>query len=181
MKENKNMASPTKRLGGMRFALWVLCIAALTSCQAGPSKPALASDKRQISELIEKYAESLGRPDMTLAAGEVWLQSPDVSFIHPRGHERGWEEIKRNFYENTMEAFFSERKLNVSDVSMQVFGEAAVAEFYWHFQAKLRKDSSKLETKGRETQVYRRISPNEWRLVHVHYSGMRVTGEGEGF
>jgi len=32
------------------------------------------------------------------------LNSPDVSFINPAGHEHGWEEIKRNFYEKTMEA-----------------------------------------------------------------------------
>lgn len=175
------MASQRKRLGGMHCALWVLCIAAFTSCHGQRPEPDLASDKRQISALIEKYSESVGKPDMTLAAREVWLPSPDVSFIHPRGHERGWEEIKRNFYTNTMEAFFSDRKLNVSDVSIHVYGDSAVAEFYWHFEAKPKKEGSKVETKGRETQVYHRTAPNEWRLVHVHYSGMPVTGEGEGF
>jgi ketosteroid isomerase-like protein len=159
----------------------VFCVAALASCRTQRPEPDLASDKRQISAQIEKYAASLGKPEMTLAAGEVWLQSSDVSFIHPRGHERGWEEIQRNFYENTMEAFFSGRKLQVSDVSVKIFGDAAVAEFYWHFVAKLKKDGSQVETRGRETQVYARTAPKQWRLVHVHYSGMPVTGEAEGF
>lgn len=157
-----------------------LCVVALTSCQEERSAPDLASDKRAISGLVGKYAETVGSLDMTLA-GQVWLQSPDVSFIHPRGHERGWEEIKRNLYENIMGGLFSERKLNVRDVSVHVYGDTAVAEFDWHFEAKLRKGGSKLETNGRETQVYHRTAPNEWRLVHVHYSGMPETREGEGF
>ena len=37
-----------------------------------------------------------------------------------------------------------------------------------------------MQTKGRETQVLKKIG-NEWSIVHVHYSGMPVTGESEGF
>jgi len=48
-----------------------------------------------------------------------------------------------------------------------------VAEFYWDFVAKLRKDGSPITTHGRETQVYRKMQDG-WRLVHVHYSGMPV-------
>lgn len=163
-----------------RGFLLVLYLAALNSCHEQPSKPDLDSHERVIGGLVSKYAESIDHADTTLA-GRVWLQSPDVSFIHPRGHERGWQEIRRNFYENTMGALFSERKLNISDISVHVYGDTAVVEFYWHFMAKLTKDGSKLETKGRETQVYHRTAPNEWRLVHVHYSGMPATGEGDGF
>ena len=63
---------------------------------------------------------------------------------------------------------------------MQVLGDAAVAEFYWDFVAKFRKDGSPISTHGRETQVYRKTSDG-WRLVHVHYSGMPVTTERRGF
>jgi ketosteroid isomerase-like protein len=42
--------------------------------------------------------------------------------------------------------------------------------------AKLRKDGSPIATHGRETQVNRKLQ-GAWRLVHVHYSGMPVTGE----
>jgi len=37
-----------------------------------------------------------------------------------------------------------------------------------------------IATHGRETQVYRKVD-GAWRLVHVHYSGMPVTGERLGF
>jgi len=39
---------------------------------------------------------------------------------------------------------------------------------------------SSLTTRGRETQIYRK-ERGQWRLVHVHYSGMPVTAGGRGF
>jgi ketosteroid isomerase-like protein len=73
---------------------------------------------------------------------------------------------------------FSERKLSIHDVAVQLLGDAAVAEFDWDFTAKLRKDGSPVTTRGRETQVYRKM-PDGWRLVHVHYSGMPVTPDSD--
>jgi len=138
-----------------------------------------AADSSAIRSLIEKYAKSVDAADTTLAA-EVWLDSPEVSFIHPLGHEHGFEQIKQNVYTRLMGDTFSERKLSLRDISIHVFGDAAWAEFYWDFAAKFRKDGSPLTTHGRETQLYQRVQ-GRWRLVHVHYSGMPVTGERQGF
>jgi ketosteroid isomerase-like protein len=137
------------------------------------------ADEEAIRGLIAKYAKSVDDADTALAS-EVWATTPDVSFIHPRGHERGWEQVKRNVYENLMGARFSERNLRTRDVAVHVFGDAAWAEFYWDFTAKLKSDGSTLKTQGRETQVYRK-SGGRWVLVHVHYSGTPVTGERTGF
>jgi ketosteroid isomerase-like protein len=136
-------------------------------------------DEIAIRSLIAAYAKSVDAADTTLAS-TVWASTPDVSFIHPRGHERGWAAIKAKFYEQTMGQSFSERELRVKDVVISCYGEAAWAEFYWDFAAKLRADGSAVATHGRETQVYRKID-GAWRLVHVHYSGMPVTGERQGF
>jgi Xaa-Pro aminopeptidase len=138
-----------------------------------------STDIPDIRSLIEKYAKSVDGADTNLAA-QVWLDSPDVSFIHPLGHEHGFEQIKQNVYTRLMGETFSERKLSVHDVSIHVFGDAARAEFYWDFAAKFRKDGSPLTTHGRETQLYQR-EQGRWRLVHVHYSGMPVTGGRQGF
>ncbi len=108
------------------------------------------------------------------------MNSPGVSFIHPVGHEHGFEQIKQNVYIHLMGDTFSERKLSVHDVSVHIYGDAAWAEFYWDFAAKFRKDGSPITTHGRETQLYRK-ELDGWRLVHVHYSGMPVTGERQGF
>ena len=75
---------------------------------------------------------------------------------------------------------FSERSLKVRDVRIALYGDAAVAEFYWDFQAKFRADGSPITTHGRETQVYSKTEAG-WKLVYVHYSNMPVTSERQGF
>jgi len=137
------------------------------------------TDGSVIRSLIENYAKSVDAADTALAA-EVWLDSPDVSFIHPLGHEHGFEQIKQNVYLRLMGDMFSERKLTVHDISLHVHGDTAWAKFYWDFAAKFRNDGSPLTTHGRETQLYRR-EQGRWRLVHVHHSGMPVTAEDQGF
>jgi len=132
----------------------------------------------EIKNLIAKYAKSVSDADTDLAS-QIWWNSPEASFIHPLGHEQGFQQIKQNVYTRLMGGMFSERKLSVHDVAVQVLGDAAVAEFYWDFTAKLRKDGSPVTTHGRETQVYRKM-PGGWRLVHVHYSATPVT-EDRGF
>ena len=135
-------------------------------------------DETAIRLLIATYAKSVDGADTTLAS-TIWASTPDVSFIHPRGHERGWDAIKAQFYEQTMGQSFTERRLSVKNVVVHCYGETAWAEFYWDFVAKWREDGSPLATHGRETQVYRKVN-DAWRLVHVHYS-IPVTGERQGF
>lgn len=129
--------------------------------------------------MVAKYARSVDEADTTLAA-QVWLDSPDVSFIHPLGHEHGFDQIKQNVYKHLMSETFSERKLSPRDVAVHANGNSAWVEFYWDFAAKVRKDGSPITTHGRETHVYWKM-PDGWRLVHVHYSGMPVTQERQGF
>lgn len=140
---------------------------------------AAQAEVKAIKGLIAKYAKSVDDADTALAA-KVWSDSPDVSFIHPRGHERGWKAVKENVYENLMGKTFSERKLTVKDIEVKVYGDSAVATFYWDFAAKMRRDGSALKTRGRETQVYHK-GGRGWTLVHVHYSGMPVKGARQGF
>ena len=95
---------------------------------------------------------------------------PDVSFIHPLGHARGWNEVKA-FFTDIIGGMFSERKLTPRDIQVHVYGDSAWCEFNWHFTATQKKDGARMETDGRETQVYRKDG-NRWVLVHVHYSAM---------
>jgi ketosteroid isomerase-like protein len=137
-------------------------IAFTVSC-AGDAEAAKDAIRRQIA----KYTAALDAADIDLAS-QVWLTSPEVSFIHPAGHAHGWEEVKGIY--KFFGSSFSERNLTVHDVSVHVNGETAWAEFYWRFVAKQSKDGSTVQTDGRETQIYDRVE-NRWRLVHVHYSG----------
>jgi ketosteroid isomerase-like protein len=125
----------------------------------------------RIKHLIADYAKSINGADTKLAA-QVWLTSPEVSMFHPLGHERGWDQVKTNFYEKLMGGLMSRRNLVVRDITVHVFGDSAVAEFYWHFNGTMRSDGSAVETDGRETQVYCKTDGARWALVHVHYSGV---------
>jgi ketosteroid isomerase-like protein len=117
---------------------------------------------------ITKYAAALDAADVGLAS-QVWLNSPEVSFINPAVHSHGWEEVK-GAYEFFGTAY-SERKLTLRDIAVHAYGDGAWAEFYWHFDGKQRSDGAEVKTDGRESQVYRRVD-GRWALVHVHYSGM---------
>ncbi len=163
--------------------LWALTLLALLPSLFSP-KPASAqtdveAEIEKIQGIIKKYEKAVDDADTKLAS-EIWSQTGDVSFIHPRGHEHGWEEIKKNVYEKAMRDLFSERKLTTSKVLIHVYKDAAWAEFDWVFVAKFRSDGSPLRTEGRESQVYRKTDRG-WVLVHVHYSGMPVRAKGEGF
>jgi ketosteroid isomerase-like protein len=147
--------------------------------QASAKARVATAEAEEIRRLIGKYATSVDQADTELAS-QVWLDSPDVTFIHPVGHEHGFEQIKQNVYKRLMGDTFSERQLTVHDVSVHVYRDAAWAEFYWDFVAKYRKDGSLVTTHGRETQIYWKIE-GRWRLVHVHYSGMPVTEKAKGF
>ena len=136
--------------------------------------------QKEILFKISQYAKSVDETDLNLAS-KVWMDSDESTFIHPRGHEHGFEQIKENFYIKTMRNNFSKRNLNIFDVNMQIFKDTVIAEFYWHFVAQFKNTKESHETKGRETQVYIKTEDNKWRLFHVHYSNMPVTGEKEGF
>ena len=126
----------------------------------------------QIRQVIAKYAAAADGADTALA-GEVWLNSPDVSLIYPLGHVQGWDAVKHDLYEKAMGGMFTDRKLSIRDISIHAYGDCGWAEFSWTFNAKLKSSGTPIQTDGMETQVYRKHG-GRWALVHVHYSELRV-------
>ena len=63
--------------------------------------PGADATSEQIKSLITRYAKSVDGADTDLAS-QVWWDSPQVSFIHPLGHEHGFEQIKENVYKKLM-------------------------------------------------------------------------------
>ena len=148
----------------------ILCLALVFTASCGPqgeSASEIQAATNAIQQQIAKYTAALDAADINLAS-QVWLTSPEVSFINPAGHQHGWEEVKGVY--TFFGSSFSERKLTVRDLAVHVNGSAAWAEFYWHFDAKLLPSGQPIQSDGRETQVYRKAG-DRWRLVHAHYSG----------
>jgi ketosteroid isomerase-like protein len=125
------------------------------------------TDETAIREQIARYVRSVNEADTALAA-TVWDTTPAVSFIHPRGHDHGWDEVRSCFYERGMAARFTARTLTLHDLRVNILGDSAWIECDWTFEA-TRVGAGATRTKGRETQVFWRWG-GEWRLMHVHYS-----------
>ena len=141
--------------------------------------PAQNADELAIRQVIATYARSVDTAD-TAIAEQIWSDGPEVSFIHPLGEDHGLKEIEADVYRNLMGATFSKRKLSPKDIVVHVYGDTAWSEFQWDFVATVRADGSGFESQGRETQVYHKEN-GQWRIVHVHYSGVPVTGKLKGF
>jgi len=139
---------------------------------------ALKADSIAIREVLSSYTQSIDNADSVLGS-KLFSHSPEVSFIHPRGHEKGWPQIEESIYKFFGDTF-SSRDLKASAIKITVYGDTAWLEFYWVFDATFKQDNSPLQTKGRETQILRK-SDGVWKIVHVHYSGMPVAAQGEGF
>ncbi|MBS6829482.1 MAG: nuclear transport factor 2 family protein [Desulfovibrio sp.] len=155
-----------RKICGICLGLLVVLCSLATADAAEPR-----ADQQHIADMVELYRQSVIHADDIHRAEQVWLTTPQASFIHPRGHERGWEEIKRNFYGKTMRDTFSRRGLQLTTApSIRLHGDAAVVEFDWEFTATRRRDGNIRHTAGRESQVYFR-TPQGWKLVQVHYSG----------
>jgi ketosteroid isomerase-like protein len=127
------------------------------------------ADTGIIKALIAKYAESIDNGDSVLGS-KLFSHSPEVSFIQPRGHQHGWSEISSEIYDFFAKTF-AKRTLNIFKEHVTVYGDVAWAEFYWVFDATFKQSNLPLQTKGRETQIWRKAN-GEWHLVHVHYSNM---------
>lgn len=156
------------------LALFIVC---LSGCQKTHPE---ASGESAIQGTLEQYAASIDSASAE-AARHVWSQRNDASFVHPLGHERGFDQIKSNFYEKLMSGMFSARKFTIKNVKVAPLGDAALVTFYWDFDAKWKKDGSTLKTTGRETQVLVREVGGAWKLLHAHYSGMPVANLNQGF
>lgn len=132
----------------------------------------------EIAALLDHYAQAVNELDLDLAE-EIWSQEPGASFIQPRGHQRGWSDIRDNFYLGAMGGLPT-RHLTIGDFEIHpLTDDAAWSEFYWTFEASL-PDGTPINSAGRETQIYRREN-GAWQIRHVHYSGMPTQEEGEGF
>jgi ketosteroid isomerase-like protein len=88
------------------------------------------------------------------------------------GNEYGWNGVKEIYamFLNT----FSKRRLQYQDEPWTNYGGFAWVTFNWIFNATLSVNHKDMQTKGRETQLWKKVNGN-WKLVHVHYSAMPLT------
>lgn len=136
-------------------------------------------EKKRVLEVVRNYTQSVNvgdkKPEII---DELWEHSPDVSNINIRGHQKGFEDIKANFYAPLFDVLTDRNLRMVTDErepAVYIFDNTAIVEFYWKIDAKLKEGGKPISGAGRETHVLRKTD-NHWKLVHLHYSGMPVKG-----
>lgn len=133
------------------------------------------TEQEIVLHCLEQYRLSIVNADNPALAEAIWDTTPEVTMIHPLGHELGWEAIRSNFYTKTMAGLFSSRTLRVvSTPVVHIHADTAIVEFDWDFVATVRADGGSRHTTGRESQVWVRRAESGWKLVHVHYSSRPV-------
>ena len=138
---------------------------------------AQAKQTNALDTLLTRYANSINAADSALGK-KFWSQDAEVSFINPLGNEYGWNGV-RNIYALFSKSF-SKRKLQYANTRWTNYGDFAWVTFNWVFDATVAGNNKAMQTKGHETQFWKKVN-GEWKLVHVHYSGMPVAGQGQGF
>lgn len=163
----------------MKKILLLASVILVVSLSASAQK-SKEGDLVKIKALIETYKTSINKADTTIGK-KVFLTTNEVNFIHPRGHEKGWEGIKKGIY-GMFGSRFSKRDLKSSDeIITFISPDVAVLEFYWVFDATFSGEKPMpMQSKGRETQVLKKAK-DTWKIAHVHYSNMPVTGDRQGF
>lgn len=161
--------------------LFMILILMLSSCKGRQDKfdsgisDTSIPDSLFFKSLVVQYAESIDKADTSLGA-KLWSHVDEISFITPRGHEHGWEGIKDIY--GMFRDNYSERKLTFYNLKTSVYNDFAWLEFYWIFDAVRIPENNQTQTRGRESQVWRKTNGG-WRLIHVHYSGMPAVAAGQ--
>jgi hypothetical protein len=145
--------------------------------QPAQQKSQSLPDSVFFNSLITLYVQSINEADTTLAS-EIWARTAEISFINPRGTEYGWNGVKTIY--KMFKDSFSVRKLSFYNLKFAHYDNVSWLTFYWIFDAKMKPDDTPVQTRGRETQIWKKMNSG-WRLVHVHYSAMPVAGQGKGF
>lgn len=154
------------------FTLFLLGIGiALTAKAQTCYNDSFTSDEAAIANVIDKYVQTINNADTTLTS-KIWSHDPNVSFIGPTGRYSTYKEIMKNFIIGVWDKKFTDRHLQKDDVKINVNGNMAWVEFKWKFDAIRKEDGKPHNTKGIETQIFKK-EPDGWKLVHVHYSAIK--------
>ena len=139
-------------------------------------------EKLKIKKILGEYIKSIIECNYDLPR-RIWTTHGSPTFIHPRGHEKGWNEIENNFYRKTMYEMFKNRLLKITgEPEIRIYRDnTSVVEFYWDFVASFQDSGEEIHTTGRESQVLIKQDDGEWKIEHIHYSRPPATHKNEGF
>jgi hypothetical protein len=107
----------------------VLCVLSVFSVACGDRRESAGdskADEDAVRQQVAKYTQVLDAADTGIAS-QVWLATPEASFISPMGHSHGWEDVKKVY--DFFGATFTDRKLTARDIAVYVHGDSRMWSF----------------------------------------------------
>jgi uncharacterized protein (TIGR02246 family) len=159
----------TRALAGLVIIIGILpagCGKGETAAAVSHAPSSDAATAADIRAVLDRYVKAVNDADEMLLR-ELWADAEHVSYVNPMQRLRSWGELQ-GFWQGYLKNTFTRRELKLSNVAIQVVGDAAWAVFDWEFSA-TQTDGKPNQARGWETQVYRRTDPG-WRIAHAHYS-----------
>lgn len=148
----------------------IIAIALLAILLPANTANAQASNEREaIEKLVDNYIKTINDGDLELVS-QIWSHADYATFIGPQGRFVGWEAIRDGIVAGFKNGF-TKRDLKKDNLIININGNSAWAEFTWTFNSTSTSGRTG-QSRGRESQIFEKVN-GEWRLVHIHYSGMR--------
>ena len=153
----------------MKKILFVTFVALFAMSSFAYARGGSQSEREAVEAIVDAYIKTINDGDLELV-GKIWSHDERASFIGPQGRFSGYEEVRDKLVMSFKNGF-AKRNLRKDELIIVIEGKSAWAEFTWTFDSES-KDGNKRTSRGRETQIFRK-EKDGWKLMHIHYSGMR--------
>jgi ketosteroid isomerase-like protein len=130
--------------------------------------PASEQDKHQIAATVEQYRRGFVTLDVE-ALKAIWDQGYDqIIYIAQELAQpvREWAGVEQ-YYQRVVRLLEQVKTMELSDMSVDVFGDVAFAFLSFHFEGEIKGRPHIAD--GRVTFVLRRES-GTWKVIHYHES-----------
>ena len=153
----------------MKKILFVTLVALFAVSSVAFARGGSESERKAVEAIVDAYIKTINDGDLELV-GKIWSHDERASFIGPQGRFSGYEEVRDKLV-TSFKNGFSKRNLRKDELTIVIEGKSAWAEFTWTFDS-VNNNGQERTSRGRETQIFRK-EKDGWKLVHIHYSGLR--------
>ena len=153
----------------MKKILFVTLVALFAVSSATFARGGSESERKAVEAIVDAYIKTINDGDLELV-DKIWSHDELASFIGPQGRFSGYEEVRDKLVMSFKNGF-ARRNLRKDELIIVIEGKSAWAEFTWTFDS-VGKDGTERTSRGRETQIFRK-EKDGWKLMHIHYSGIR--------
>ena len=153
----------------MKKILFVTLVALFAVSSVAFARGGSESERKAVEAIVDAYIKTINDGDLELVS-KIWSHDERASFIGPQGRFSGYEEVRDKLVMSFKNGF-AKRNLRKDELIIVIEGKSAWAEFTWTFDS-VGKDGTERRSRGRETQIFRK-EKDGWKLMHIHYSGIR--------